>query len=139
MCDYSLSLLASRPAKQGDHLVLTKFIGTDTRGFTEIGEPHVAVCLSPGTQIAFEDDVTYRRHFFFWRTAHAPSRVATFAKIATHQRGIHHDALEFPDGTVVLVTRLCEGQTARVLQLPPLANAKPAPARTTSAAPAAVR
>jgi hypothetical protein len=30
----------------------------------------------------------------------------------------HHDALEFPDGRLVLVTRLCEGQVATVLQLP---------------------
>jgi hypothetical protein len=31
---------------------------------------------------------------------------------------MHHDALEFPDGGILLVTRLCEGQHARVLQLP---------------------
>jgi hypothetical protein len=30
----------------------------------------------------------------------------------------HHDALEFPDGETVLLTRLCEGQHATVLQLP---------------------
>jgi len=38
----------------------------------------------------------------------------------------HHDALEFPDGQVVLVTRLCEGQRATVLQLP--AGTRPATA-----------
>ena len=30
----------------------------------------------------------------------------------------HHDALEFPDGQIVKVTRLVPGQTAIVLQLP---------------------
>ena len=30
----------------------------------------------------------------------------------------HHDALEFPDGQVLLLTRLCVGQRATVLQLP---------------------
>jgi hypothetical protein len=30
----------------------------------------------------------------------------------------HHDALEFPDGRTVLLTFLCEGQVATVLQLP---------------------
>ena len=30
----------------------------------------------------------------------------------------HHDALEFPDGTIVLLTRLLQGQHATVLQLP---------------------
>ena len=29
-----------------------------------------------------------------------------------------HDALEFPNGEIMLVTRLCEGQHATVLQLP---------------------
>jgi hypothetical protein len=32
---------------------------------------------------------------------------------------MHHDALEFPNGEIVLVTRLYEGQQATVLQLPP--------------------
>jgi len=35
----------------------------------------------------------------------------------------HHDALEFPGGTVVLLTRLCAGQHATVIQLP--AGAQP--------------
>jgi hypothetical protein len=30
----------------------------------------------------------------------------------------HHDALEFPDGRIVLLTLLREGQQATVLQLP---------------------
>ena len=30
----------------------------------------------------------------------------------------HHDALEFSDGRIILLTRLCEGQEATVLQLP---------------------
>ena len=76
MCDYSLDLVASRPAKVGDELVTTQFKNSITRGFAAIGEPNVAVCLLPGT------------------------------------------ALEFPDGQVVLLTRLCEGQHATVLQLP---------------------
>ena len=37
---------------------------------------------------------------------------------------VHHDALEFPDGKVALVTRLREGQRATVLQMP--ANARTA-------------
>jgi hypothetical protein len=30
----------------------------------------------------------------------------------------HHDALEFPNGQIVLLNRLCEGQRVTVLQLP---------------------
>ena len=39
MCDYSLDLVASRPAKVGDELVTTKFENSITRGFAAIGEP----------------------------------------------------------------------------------------------------
>ena len=35
---------------------------------------------------------------------------------------MNHDALEFPDGEIVLLTRLCEGQKATVLTLPPQAK-----------------
>jgi hypothetical protein len=38
--------------------------------------------------------------------------------LKTDQPNVHHDALEFPKGQIVLVTRLCEGQHATVLQLP---------------------
>jgi len=63
MCDYSLDLVASRPAKVGDKLVTTKFQDSLTRGFAAIGEPNVAVCLLPGTEIAFEKEVKYERFF----------------------------------------------------------------------------
>jgi hypothetical protein len=42
MCDYSLDLVASRPAKVGDKLVTTEFQNSMTRGFAAIGEPNVA-------------------------------------------------------------------------------------------------
>jgi hypothetical protein len=57
MCDYSLHHVASRPAKVGDKLVSTKFINTPTGGFAAHDNPNVAVCLLPGTEIAFEQDV----------------------------------------------------------------------------------
>ena len=56
MCDYSLEL-ASRPAKVGDKLVSTGFPHTVTRGFASVDEPNVAVCLLPGTELAFDKEV----------------------------------------------------------------------------------
>jgi hypothetical protein len=44
--------------------------------------------------------------------------VARFRQVNLNQPAMHHDALEFPDGKIVLVTDLCEGQCATVLQLP---------------------
>jgi len=46
--------------------------------------------------------------------------VACFRKVSNEQPHRHHDALEFPDGQIVLLTRLCERQHATVLQLPAL-------------------
>jgi hypothetical protein len=31
---------------------------------------------------------------------------------------MHHDALEFPEGQIILLTRFTDGQVATVLQLP---------------------
>src|SRR5436305_5818152 len=57
MCDYSLHDVATRPAKVGDRLVSTHFTNSLTRGFAAVGEPNVAVCLPPGTELAFDLDV----------------------------------------------------------------------------------
>jgi hypothetical protein len=121
MCDYSLDLVASRPAKVGDKLVTTKFQNSMTRGFAEIGEPNVAVCLLPGTEVVFEKEVQYERFFILFpsmKHRNLRKKVAQFRQINVGRPMVHHDALEFPDGETVLLTRMCEGQHATVLQLP---------------------
>ena len=117
MCVYSLHLVASRPARVGDKLVSTRFPETTTRGFAAVGEPNVAVCLLPGTELAFEKQVQCETGIFSWRLGHS---VAVFREINKRHSNVHHDALEFPDGEIVLLTHLCEGQHATVLQLPAL-------------------
>jgi hypothetical protein len=119
MCDYSLHLMASRPAKVADKLVSTDFVNSITRGFSEVGEPEVAVCLLPGTEIAFDHQpVQYDRAFSMFGRARIDQRVARFRQINMDDPHVHHDALEFPGGQIVMVTRLVPGQTATVLQLP---------------------
>ena len=118
MCDYSLHLLESRPAKVGDKLVTTRFLETITRGFASVEDRNVAVCLLPGTELAFEKEVQCETGIVFsWRLGH---RVAKFQQVNKGRSNVHRDALEFPDGKIVLLTRLCEGQHATVLQLPAL-------------------
>ena len=118
MCDYSLDLVASRPAKVGDKLVTTNFPHTVTRGFASLDDRNVAVCLLPGTELAFEDEVRCETGFVLsWKLGH---RVAKFQQVNKGQSNVHRDALEFPDGKIVLLTQLCEGQRASVLQLPAL-------------------
>jgi hypothetical protein len=122
MCDYSLQSVASRPAKVGDKLVSTKFSNTSTGGFAAVGAPNVAVCLLPGTEVAFEKEVECERALGFfpnWKPGKKfGEKVARFRQVEKEQPHVHHDALEFPDGTIVLLTRLCVGQHATVLQLP---------------------
>ena len=124
MCDYSLHHVASRPAKVGDKLVTTQFNNSITRGFAAVGEPNVAVCLLPGTEVAFEKEIEFERGFAIllslrWEREKAiGDKVARFRQVNADKPNVHHDALEFPNGEIVLVTRLYEGQHATVLQLP---------------------
>ena len=124
MCDYSLDRVASRPAKIEDKLVTTEFSGSITRGFAAVGEPHVAVCLLPGTELAFDQNVECEPSFGIGILPNKKTgqRLARFRQINMDNPSIHHDALEFPDGQVVLLTHLCEGQRATVLQLPAAAH-----------------
>ena len=110
MCDYSLQHAKSRPAKIADKLVTHNF-GTGTRGFCAPDDRSTAVCLIPGTELAFERPIT----------ANVPTeahRTAIFRQINKTMPYRHHDALELPGGQMVLLTQLCEDQVATVLQLP---------------------
>ena len=122
MCDYSLQDVATRPAKVGDKLVTTQFTNSITRGFTGVGGPNVAVCLLPGTEVAFESDIEFEGglgFFLNWKPAKKTGeRVARFRQVHMDKPHVHHDALEFPNGEFVLLAGLCEGQFATVFQLP---------------------
>ena len=121
MCDYSLQGVASRPAKVGDRLV-TRVFNSFTTGFASVGEPNVAVCLLPGTEVAFANEIRVEgvfRSIRNWvRGTRVGERVARFRKVRMNKVHVHHDALELPSGETVLLTRLYQGQHATVLQLP---------------------
>lgn len=122
MCDYSLHHVASRPAKVGDKLVTSAFDSSMTHGFCAVGEPDVAVCLRPGTELAFENDVESNHATLGglgMEIAELGGKVARFTQIDMDRPTAYHDALEFPNGKIVLVTRLRQAQVATVLQLPP--------------------
>ncbi len=123
MCDYSLHTVKSRPAKVGD-ILTTRDFRTGTRGFAAPEDERVAVCLRPGTELAFAEDVECERGgLLFWRRKLIKQRTAIFRQVNQDDPSVHHDALEFPDSHVVLLTSLCEGQLATVLQLPVEARA----------------
>ena len=60
MCDYSLHNVKSRPAKVGDKLTTRNF-NTGTRGFAAPEDAGMAVCVLPGTELAFKRMVMYSR------------------------------------------------------------------------------
>jgi hypothetical protein len=121
MCDYSLQHVKNRAVNVADKLTVHQF-GMGTAGFRgadDTGETKsaIAVCLLPGTELAFEGPVTVGGlSGVAQRTITEPT--ARFRQINKEQPYMHHDALEFGDGDFVLLTHLKVGQTATVLQLP---------------------
>ena len=118
MCDYSLHSVKSRPARVGDKLTTHDF-RTGTRGFAAAEDANVAVCIRPGTELSFASEVAcFPTGLFAWRGTTLKHSTAIFRQVNKDKIAAHHDALEFPDGRIVLLTLLKEGQQATVLQLP---------------------
>jgi hypothetical protein len=79
----------------------------------------MAVCILPGTELAFAGEVAcLPAGLLGWKTKTINFQTAIFRQVNKDKMAAHHDALEFPDGRTVLLTLLCEGQEATVLQLP---------------------
>ena len=117
MCDYSLHSIKSRPAKVGDKLT-TRDFGMGPRGFAPSEDASVAVCVRPGTELSFAREVTCQSiGMLGWRDKVIKHKTAIFRQINKERIAAHHDALEFPDGRIVLLTCLREDQEATVLQL----------------------
>ncbi len=74
-----------------------------------------AVCLLPGTELAFDSIPD----FHWYAEKPITSAVAIFRQTEKDVQLTHHDVLEFaPDGQQVKLTQLQENQVATVLQLP---------------------
>jgi hypothetical protein len=117
MCDYSLEHVKSRPAKVGDKLT-TRDFGRVTRGFAASEDKNVAVCVLPGTELSFAREVKCVESTFVYSERVINHKTAIFRRVNQEHQWANHDALEFPDGQLVLLTFLQVGQQATVLQLP---------------------
>jgi hypothetical protein len=118
MCDYSLHNVKSRPAKVGDKLT-TRDFGTGTRGFAASEDASMAVCVKAGTELSFAEGVRcVPSGLLAWRSRLIKHKTAIFRQVNKEKIAVHHDALEFPDGQIALLTSLCAEQQAVVLQLP---------------------
>ena len=118
MCDYSLHTVKSRPARVGEKLT-TRHFGTGTRGFAAPEDASTAVCVLPGTELAFANPIRCSTlGLFGGKVRLFNHRTAIFRQVNKDNPRAHHDTLEFPDGQMVLLTLVLEGQEATVLQLP---------------------
>jgi hypothetical protein len=110
--------IKSRPAKVGEKLRTQQF----HPGRVEFAAPedaNTAVRVLSGTELAFATAIRCSpRGLFGWKMIVLNHKTATFRQVYKDNQGTHHDALEFPDGRMVLLTHLLEGQQATVLQLP---------------------
>jgi hypothetical protein len=83
------------------------------------GRRPAAVCLLPGTELAFAAPIRFMRlGWITWKPRVVNHTGAIFRQINKDNPRMHHDALEFPDGQMVLLTDVFEGQEATVLQRP---------------------
>jgi hypothetical protein len=79
----------------------------------------IRVCVLPGTELSFAGEVKCLPvGLLAWREKVIKHKTAIFRQMNKERVAAHHDALEFPDGQILLLTFLCEGQQATVLQLP---------------------
>src|SRR5260370_31744066 len=99
MCDFSLHNVKSRPAKVGDTLTTHNF-NTGTRGFATPEDSTTAVCILSGTELAFCGEVICAAARIGWKPRTINSTKAIFRQINKEEPRVHHDALEFPDGTI---------------------------------------
>ena len=82
MCDYSLHDVKSRPAKVGDKLTTRKFY-SGTTGFSAPEDASMAVCILPGTELSFADEVR-RVRLWPWSKDVIYHKTAIFRQINQH-------------------------------------------------------
>jgi hypothetical protein len=86
---------------------------TGARGFASSDDPTIAICLLPGTELAFDCEVTcLPSNEATWQEITINYKTAIFRQINKDKPRTHHDALEFPDGQVVPLTSLLENSTS---------------------------
>jgi hypothetical protein len=120
LCDYSLQSVKSRAAAVDDKLVTSSFSGTASRGFASVNDPETAICVLPGTEIAFDEPIKVTTSVYVVDSdvREHGHKVARFRQVEVDNKLTHHDAIELPDGTILKLHNLVPGQVATVLQLP---------------------
>lgn len=109
MCDYSLEMYGSRPAREGELYVSTRF-PSGSIGFAAPGDPRVPVCVQCDTKIVLTDVPTSMQ-----KTYGIGPEVETI--FAQRETGLYRDGLRLKDGRFVSLQDLPPGVGAYVPSL----------------------
>ena len=106
MCDYSLEMYGSRPAREGETYKSTRF-PSGSIGFAAPSEPAVAVCMQCDTKIVLTDiPEAMQATYGIGRTAET--------RFAQRETGLYRDGLRLEDGRFVSLQELPPGIGASV-------------------------
>lgn len=109
MCDYSLEMYGSRPAREGEKYVTSRF-PSGTIGIASPGKPTTAVCMQCDTQLLIEDiPVELQTRYGIGSKEHA-----TFVRLDS---GSYRDGLKFKNGAEVSLQKLEPGIGVSVVSL----------------------
>ena len=106
MCDYSLEMYGSRPAREGELYVTTRF-PSGSIGFAAPGNPRIPVCVQCDTKVVLTDIP------FTMQAAYkiGPEAETVFAQRET---GLYRDGLRLSDGRFVSLQDLPQGVGAYI-------------------------
>ena len=109
MCDYSLEMYGSRPAREGELYVTTRF-PSGSIGFAAPGDPRIPVCVQCDTKVVLTDIP-----FTMQATYGIGSEVE--AIFAQRETGLYRDGLRLKDGRFVSLQDLQPGIGAYIPSL----------------------
>lgn len=112
MCDYSLESYSSRPAREGERYVMTRF-PSGSMGLAAPGQPGIAVCLACDARLAISGIPAElaARHGL------GESEEAVFMRL---DAGIYRDGLRFANGTELSLQQLPAGVAMELVAMEPV-------------------
>ena len=112
MCDYSLEMFASRPAREGERYVTTRF-PSGSMGLAASGQPGTAVCMACDTKLAISGipvELAVRHGF-------AGREVAVFVRVDS---GVYRDGLRFANGVELSLQQFPVGVSMELVPVEPM-------------------
>jgi hypothetical protein len=109
MCDYSLEMYGSRPAREGELYVSTRF-PSGSIGFAAPGDPRIPVCVQCDTKVVLTDVPASMQ-----RTYGIGAEVETV--FAQRETGLYRDGLRLKDGRFMSLQELQPGVGAYIPSL----------------------